>query len=85
MKSWKIVKVSYNDNVKIIKKEPKCICNFLDNDPKYNETVYLTYRRYFRFFWKRIGQLSEEGYNNLCERVNNDPSGFKMEDLFILK
>lgn len=85
MKSWKIVKVSYNDKVKIIKKESKCICDFLDNDPKYNETVYLTYRRYFWFIWKRMGQLSESSFINLCKRVSESQLHFTMKDIFILK
>lgn len=83
-KTWKIVKVKYDGDLKIVKKETNHICSFIDTNPKLNETIYLTYRVFLKWFWKREGQLSEEDYDILTKRLDHDKL-FTMEDLFLLK
>lgn len=85
MKTWKIVKVKYDNNVKIIKTEPNSICDFLNENPKLNEPVYLTYRRHWWIFWQRQGQLSDAGFIRLCERIAESTVPFTVEDIFILE
>lgn len=85
MKTWKIVKVKYDGEIKLIRKNPKNrICSFLNSNPLLNEPIYLTYRVFLKWFWKREGQLSENEYQHLKDRVEHDKL-FTMEDLFLIK
>ena len=82
MNNWKIVKVNYIDQDKLIKKLTNYYISPTQDygDIHLGDPLYFCYRKKWGLFWKLRRILTQSGYNRLCNNVTRD--GHNVRELY---
>lgn len=74
MSNWKIVKVNYVDQDKLINKLTNYYISHINSigDVHLGDPLYFCYRKHWGLFWKLRRILNQYDYNMLCENVAHD-------------
>lgn len=82
MSNWKIIKVNYVDQDKLINKLTNYYISQSNNigDVHLGDPLYFCYRKQWGLFWKLRRILNQYDYNRLCENTAAD--GHNVRELF---